>query len=128
MFRNSNAFSGYSTNDMDATTEFYRDTLGLDVEMQPMSGLGLKFPNGQTVYIYPKGDAHEPATFTVLNFPVDDIEAAVDALVAKGVEMERYDDFEQDERGIARPPSRDMGPAIAWFKDPAGNILAVLSS
>jgi hypothetical protein len=78
------------------------------------------------VYIYPKGEGHEPATFTVLNFPVDDIDAAVDWLAERGVEFERYEGTGQDEKGIARPPGPDMGPEIAWFKDPAGNILSVL--
>ena len=84
-----------------------------------------EFPNGHTVFIYPKGDNHEPATYTTLNFEVEDIEAAVDDLVAKGVTFERYPEMSgQDERGIMR----DEGPAIAWFKDPAGNILSLIKT
>ena len=90
-----------------------------------MGGLGLRFPNGGRVFIYPKDD-HQPATFTVLNFPVDDLDAAVDDLTAKGVTFERYEGMPHDAKGIVRSPSPDMGPDIAWFKDPAGNILSVL--
>jgi hypothetical protein len=86
----------------------------------------LDLAGGGHVLIYPK-DNHEPATFTVLNFPVDDIDAAVDALTGAGIEFERYEGFEQDERAIARGRAANQGPDIAWFKDPAGNILSVLS-
>jgi catechol 2,3-dioxygenase-like lactoylglutathione lyase family enzyme len=116
------AFSGFSTNDIPKAKAFYKDTLGLDVtEADGM--LTLKFSNGHTVLIYPKED-HEPATYTALNLEVDDIDGTVDALVAKGVTFERYGgpDFNQDERGIMR----DQGPPIAWFKDPAGNILSLI--
>ena len=123
MLKDSHAFSGYSTDDIPKAKEFYQGTLGLDVT-EENGMLTLKFPGGQTVLIYPKGDAHQPATFTVLNFAVDDFDSTVDRLVATGVTFERYDDeFGQDERGIARG---DEGPPIAWFKDPAGNILSVL--
>ncbi len=116
------AFSGFSTDDSSTVKAFYADTLGLDVTDEN-GMLTLKFPNGHTVLIYPKGDAHEPATYTALNFEVDDIEAAVDELTAKGVTFERYPDMPgQDERGIMR----DQGPPIAWFKDPAGNILSLI--
>jgi catechol 2,3-dioxygenase-like lactoylglutathione lyase family enzyme len=121
MLKESKAFSGFSTNDIAACKRFYGETLGLDVS-EEMGGLGLHLAGGGEVFIYPK-DNHEPATFTVLNFPVEDIEAAVDRLTAAGVTFERYDGFDQDEKGIARG---DEGPAIAWFKDPAGNILSVL--
>jgi catechol 2,3-dioxygenase-like lactoylglutathione lyase family enzyme len=121
MLKESKAFSGFSSNDIPACKRFYGETLGLDVT-EEMGGLGLHFAGGGEVFIYPK-DNHEPATFTVLNFPVEDIEAAVDRLTAAGVTFERYDGFDQDENGIARG---DEGPAIAWFKDPAGNILSVL--
>ena len=125
MLNGSPAFSGFSTDDIPRAKEFYGGTLGLDVT-EENGMLNLKFPNGQTVLIYPKGDAHQPATFTVLNFPVDDIDATVDELAAAGVTFERYGgDFKQDERGIARD---DSGPPIAWFKDPAGNILSVLET
>lgn len=118
------AFSGFSTDDVSTVKSFYADTLGLDVsEEQGM--LTLKFPNGHTVLVYPKGDAHEPATYTALNFEVEDIEAAVDELVSKGVSFERYSEMPgQDERGIMR----DQGPPIAWFKDPAGNILSLIKT
>ena len=122
MLKDSRAFSGFSTNDIPKTKAFYEGTLGLDVT-EENGALSLKFPGGQTVYIYPKGDAHQPATFTVLNFPVDDIEATADRLVAAGVTFERYSGMDQDERGIALDPD---GPRIAWFADPAGNILSVL--
>jgi catechol 2,3-dioxygenase-like lactoylglutathione lyase family enzyme len=121
MLKESKAFSGFSSNDIPACKRFYGETLGLDVTDE-MGGLGLHFAGGGEAFIYPK-DNHEPATFTVLNFPVDDIEAAVDHLTAAGVTFERYDGFDQDEKGIARG---EEGPAIAWFKDPAGNILSVL--
>jgi catechol 2,3-dioxygenase-like lactoylglutathione lyase family enzyme len=121
MLKDSKAFSGFSSNDIPASKRFYGETLGLDVSDE-MGGLGLHLAGGVEVFIYPK-DNHVPATFTVLNFRVDDIEAAVDRLTEAGVTFERYDGFEQDEKGIARG---DEGPAIAWFKDPAGNILSVL--
>ena len=121
MFKDSSAFSGYSVDDIDAAKAFYGDTLGLKVTENP-AGLGLELATGGTVFLYPKDD-HQPATFTVLNFPVDDLDAAVDSLTGKGVVMERYDGFEQDERGVAAP---EPGPRIAWFKDPAGNILSVM--
>jgi predicted enzyme related to lactoylglutathione lyase len=120
------AFSGYSTNDVSAAKRFYGDTLGLETS-ESMGGLGLRFPNGQRVFIYPKPN-HEPATFTVLNFPVEDVEAAVDQLAAKGVTFERYPNMHQDAKGIMRSPGPDQGPDIAWFKDPAGNILSVLKA
>jgi catechol 2,3-dioxygenase-like lactoylglutathione lyase family enzyme len=121
MLKESKAFSGFSSNQIEASKRFYGETLGLDVT-EEMGGLGLHFAGGGEVFIYPK-DNHEAATFTVLNFPVDDIEAAVDGLTAAGVTFERYEGFKQDEKGIARA---EEGPAIAWFKDPAGNILSVL--
>ena len=125
MLSGNHAFSGFSTDDIPATKEFYQGTLGLDVT-EENGMLSLKFPGGHTVLIYPKGDAHEPATFTVLNFEVDDIEATVDKLAASGVTFERYAEMaNQDERGIARD---EYGPPIAWFKDPAGNILSVLQN
>ena len=121
MFKDSKAFSGFSSNEIPASKRFYAETLGLDVSDE-MGGLGLHLVGGGEVFIYPKDD-HVPATFTVLNCPVEDVEAAVDRLAAAGVAFERYDGFDQDEKGIARG---DEGPTIAWFKDPAGNILSVL--
>ncbi len=119
------AFSGYSANDIDAAREFYGSVLGLVLE-DNMGGIGFKV-GGQQVFIYPKED-HQPATFTVLNFVVEDINTAVDSLVEKGVTFERYDNMpgQQDERGVLRGKDIDMGPNIAWFKDPAGNILALV--
>ena len=121
MFENTRAFSGFSVDDIGAAKRFYGDTLGLNVTEEEMGLLGLHIAGGTEIMVYPK-ENHEPATFTILNFPVDDIDAAVDDLTTKGVAFERYDGFEQDEKGIAR----DGGPQIAWFKDPAGNILSVL--
>ena len=122
MLENSHAFSGFSSNDIPAAKRFYGETLGLDVT-EDNGLLSIRFAGGGRGIIYPKPN-HEPATFTVLNFPVDDIDAAVDELVAAGIVFVRYPDLGQDERGI----SREAGNAIAWFKDPAGNILSVLAS
>jgi catechol 2,3-dioxygenase-like lactoylglutathione lyase family enzyme len=124
MLRESAAFSGFSVDDPEAARAFYADTLGLDVTVldESMGLIQLDLTGGGRVLAYAKGDAHVPATFTILNFPVPDVEAAVTALAAKGVAFERYDGFDQDELGISRGP----GPRIAWFKDPAGNILSVL--
>ena len=121
MLKDSHAFSGFSSNDIPKSKEFYGQTLDLEVT-EENGMLTLHLAGGGAVLIYPKDD-HQAATFTVLNFPVDDIDLAVDSLTKAGVTFERYDGFEQDERGIMR----DNGPAIAWFKDPAGNILSVLT-
>jgi catechol 2,3-dioxygenase-like lactoylglutathione lyase family enzyme len=120
MLKDSHAFSGFSSNDIPKAREFYGQTLGLEVT-EENGMLTLNLAGGGKVLIYPK-DNHEPASFTVLNFPVKDIDAAVDGLTKAGVEFERYEGAGQDERGIAR----EYPPPIAWFKDPAGNILAVL--
>lgn len=125
MLGKTEAFSGFAVPDIDAAKAFYGETLGLELT-EEMGGLGLKFPTGAAVFIYPKPD-HEPAVFTILNFPVDNLEETVDGLTERGVTFERYEGFDQDERGIARPPEEGQGPDIAWFKDPAGNILAVMS-
>jgi len=126
MLGDSVAFSGFSVKDLARTKQFYSDTLGVKVEQDEM-GLTLKLPNGNDVFIYQKDD-HQPASFTILNFIVDDIDKAVDELVANGVQFERYDNMpaQQDEKGIARGVAANMGPDIAWFKDPDGNILSVL--
>jgi catechol 2,3-dioxygenase-like lactoylglutathione lyase family enzyme len=122
MLKDSHAFSGFSVNDMEKAKEFYGQTLGLEISDEP-SGLALRIPGRTSVFIYPK-DNHEPATYTVLNFPVTDIGGAVDDLTRAGVAFEHYGEgFDQDEKGIARD---GRGPQIAWFKDPAGNILSVL--
>jgi len=119
----SKAFSGFSANDLDRAKSFYEDTLGLQVTAMPEMGgmLRLHLGGGAEVLVYPKAD-HTPATFTVLNFPVPDVEQAVDELAARGVRFERYEGFDQDEKGIAR----GQGPDIAWFTDPAGNVFSVI--
>lgn len=126
MFENSDAFSGMSSDDIEASRAFYQDVLGLVVRDEGMGGLiSVQLPKGGAVLIYPKDD-HEPATFTILNFPVADIDAVVDELVAKGVTMQRYDGMPQDEKGIMRGKVAGQGPDIAWFTDPAGNTLSIL--
>ncbi len=120
MFRESHAFSGFSSNDIPRAKEFYAQALGLEVT-EGNGMLTLHLAGGGTVLIYPKDD-HEPASFTVLNFPVADIDEAVDRLTEAGIRFERYEGPDQDARGIMR----GQGPSIAWFKDPAGNILSVL--
>ena len=123
MFANSKAFSGFAVDDLDRAREFYEGTLGLDVS-DDSGVVTLNLAGDRPTLIYPKPD-FTPATYTILNFPVEDIDAAVDELGARGVTCERYEGFEQDEKGIARG---DEGPPIAWFTDPAGNILAVLET
>ncbi len=120
MLGNSKAFSGFSVDDIPRAKEFYGTTLGLEVS-EDNGMLTLHLAGDNTVLVYPKRD-HQAATFTVLNFPVDDVEAAVDALTERGVRFEHYDGAPQDEKGIMR----GSGPDIAWFRDPAGNILSVL--
>lgn len=127
MFTATAAFSGCSVNDIAKAKEFYTETLGLVVEDETM-GLRLGLPGGGTLFLYEKGD-HQPATYTMLNFVVDVIDTAVDALTAKGVQFEHYEgELQTDEKGIARGAAIGRGPDIAWFKDPAGNIIAVLQS
>lgn len=121
MFANTNAFSGFAVDDLRTAREFYGETLGLRTS-EEHGLLSLHLAGDRDTLIYPKPD-HTPATYTILNFPVDDIDNAVDELAARGVRFERYDGFEQDEKGIARG---EEGPYIAWFKDPAGNVLSVL--
>lgn len=120
MFATSPAFSGFAVPDVEAARAFYGDTLGLETSMEH-GMLTLHLAGDRPTLVYPKPD-HEPAAFTLLNFPVDDIDAAVDELAARGVELLRYPGGRQDERGI----QRGRGPAIAWFTDPAGNVLSVL--
>ena len=118
------AFSGFSVDDVGAAREFYGSPLGLPVDDEPGAG-GLRFtlPSGQTVFVYPKPD-HTPATYTILNFPVDDIESAVDELTARGVAFEHYEGTpaETDAKGVFR----GGGPLIAWFTDPSGNVMSVI--
>ena len=124
MFTDTKAFSGFSVDDLAAAKEFYGGTLGLRVtESSEMGGfLTLDIAGDRPVLVYEKPD-HQPATFTILNFPVDDIDAAVDELTSRGVVFERYDIGEADDKGIHRVEGQ---PSIAWFKDPAGNVLSVL--
>src|ERR1700756_3442222 len=126
MFKDTHAFSSFSVSDIAKAKDFYQNVLGLDVKdipMGPESLLELHIAGGIPVMIYPKPN-HVAATYTILNFPVDDVEKAVDALIAKGVKFEHYDipGIETNEKGIVR----GNGPDIAWFTDPAGNILSVL--
>ncbi|WP_426515356.1 VOC family protein [Diaminobutyricibacter sp. McL0618] len=127
MFSPVHGFSGFSVDDIPAAKAFYGETLGLDIKEGAMGNLDLTLPGGGTVFVYPKPD-HEPASFTILNFVVDDIDAAVDELNARGVVTRIYDDssFPTDEKGIARGKAAGQGPDIAWFRDPAGNVLSVL--
>ena len=124
MFEPKTAFSGFSVNDLAKAKEFYTQTLGLQVVEEGV-GLRLHLPGGGTAFAYPKDD-HQPATFTLLDLVVDDIDEAVDELKSRGVNFDRYEGMSQDEKGIMRGISQNMGPDIAWFKDPAGNFLAVL--
>ncbi|MFM9918606.1 VOC family protein [Lacisediminihabitans sp. H27-G8] len=125
MFSTTGAFSGFSVDDIDAARTFYGETLGLDVATNDMGFLELTLGSGAMVLIYSKPD-HTPASFTILNFPTDDVEAAVDDLNARGVTTKIYSDEQMpsDSKGIMR----GNGPDIAWFLDPAGNVLSVLSS
>lgn len=115
-----NAFSGFSTNDIEATHRFFADVVGLEVT-EENGMLSLRLPQGGTVLVYPKDD-HQPATYTCLNLVVESIDAAVDELTDRGATFVRYDDIPQDERGIVR----EYPPPIAWFTDPAGNIVSVI--
>jgi predicted enzyme related to lactoylglutathione lyase len=123
MFANTKATNGFAVDDIEAAKKFYSETLGLGVTVlsEEFGVTSIQLAGGRDTVVYAKPD-FVPATYTILNFEVDDIDSAVDELGAKGVELERYEGFEQDEKGIARGP----GPSIAWFKDPAGNILSVL--
>ena len=121
MFGQTKAFSGFSVDDVEKARGFYGETLGIDTSLEH-GILTLELAGGERpTLVYPKPD-HTPADYTILNFPVEDIDATVDELSAKGVIFERYEGFVQDERGVMR----EEGPYIAWFKDPAGNVLSVL--
>ena len=120
MFENTKAYSGFSVDDIDRARQFYEGTLGLKVT-EENGMLGLHVSGGGDILVYPKPD-HTPATFTILNFPVEDIDRAVDDLTGNGIEMVRYEGMNQDDKGIMR----NEGPPIAWFLDPAGNVLSVL--
>jgi catechol 2,3-dioxygenase-like lactoylglutathione lyase family enzyme len=124
MFGDTKAYSGFAVDDLEAAKRFYGETLGIEIEvLDEQTGLiMLKLAGGERpTLVYEKPDLR-PGNYTILNFPVDDVAAAVDALSEKGVEFERYEGFDQDEKGIAR----GQGPDIAWFEDPAGNILSVM--
>ena len=122
MFKDTKAFSSFSVDDLQKAKEFYGQTLGLELS-EEKEGLALRMAGGGVVFIYPKPN-HTPATFTILNFPVNDIEQAVDELTKLGISFEHYDqeEIKTDTKGI----HRNAGPKIAWFKDPAGNTLSVL--
>ena len=120
----SHAFSGFSVDDIDRARTFYEEVLGLRTSPEGMSGImRLQLAGGNDVLVYAKGEGHTPATYTVLNFPVPDVDTAVDELVARGVEFLRYDDPPTDEKGVMR----EGGPLIAWFADPAGNVFSVIA-
>jgi catechol 2,3-dioxygenase-like lactoylglutathione lyase family enzyme len=123
MFANTKAFSGFAVDDLQKAREFYERTLGLRVSEQG-GLLTLHLAGGRDTLVYPKPD-HRPASYTILNFPVPDIDRAVEELAARGVRFARYDGFDQDDKGISRAAG---GPPIAWFTDPAGNILSVLEA
>jgi catechol 2,3-dioxygenase-like lactoylglutathione lyase family enzyme len=124
MLENSKAYSGFAVDDVDRARQFYGETLGLNVSVLDEENglLSLHLAGDRDTLVYRKPD-YTPATYTILNFAVDHIDEAVDELAARGVQFERYEGFDQDEKGISRGPA---GPYIAWFKDPAGNILSVL--
>lgn len=128
MFKNTKAFSGFSVNDLQRAKEFYGQTLGLEVvqgDEGEMGLLELHIAGGNPILVYPKAD-HTPATFTILNFPVENVDKAVDDLVARGVRFDEFKEFGTDDKGIFRGADRGEGPNIAWFKDPAGNVLSVI--
>ena len=126
MLANAKTFNSFAVDDLAKAQEFYGETLGLNVFEEEEGGISIKFDTGGTAYLYPKGD-HEPASFTVLNLTVEDIDTAVEGLAANGIEFEQYDgEIETDESGIHRGSDTGKGPNIAWFKDPAGNILSVI--
>jgi predicted enzyme related to lactoylglutathione lyase len=123
MLGNSKAFSGFAVDDLQSARQFYEETLGVETKVldEENGVMELDLPGDPNPIVYVKPD-YVPATFTVLNFPVDDIDAAVDGLAGRGVSFERYDGFPQDEKGVMR----EGGPLVAWFKDPAGNIFSVM--
>jgi predicted enzyme related to lactoylglutathione lyase len=124
LLRNSAAFSGFSVDDLDAARTFYEEVLGLQTSPEPQMGglLHLHLAGGRDVLVYAKGPAHTPASYTVLNFPVPDVDAAVAELTARGVQFLHYDEPPTDETGVMRAG----GPLIAWFADPAGNVFSVI--
>jgi predicted enzyme related to lactoylglutathione lyase len=128
MLKATSTFNSFSVNDLAKAKQFYENTLGLIADDDNGMGLNLKVPSGNAVFIYEKQD-HQPATFTILNFIVDNIDEAVDVLAKAGVQFEHYEgEIKTDAKGIMRGLSVNMGPDIAWFKDPAGNFLSVLQN
>lgn len=128
MLKATSTFNSFSVNDLSKAKQFYENTLGLKADDDKGMGLNLQVPGGNAVFIYEKKD-HQPATFTILNFIVDNIDEAVDELAKAGVQFEHYDgEVKTDAKGIMRGLSVNMGPDIAWFKDPAGNFLSVLQN
>lgn len=125
MLTTNHSFSGFSVDDIEAARAFYGETLGFGVKLNGMGILEITLPGGAVAIAYQKDD-HAPATFTILNFEVDDIDAAVDELTASGIAMERYEGMPHDEKGVLRGKAANMGPDIVWFRDPAGNILSAL--
>lgn len=127
MLTNSQAFSGFSVNNIEEAKKFYSEILGLKIE-QDWMGLHLHTKNNSPIFIYEK-TSHSPATFTILNFVVEDIDKAIEELNTKGIKFEHYTgDIQTDEKGVLRGKSANMGPDIAWFKDPAGNILSIIEN
>jgi catechol 2,3-dioxygenase-like lactoylglutathione lyase family enzyme len=120
------SFSGFSVDDAEKALRFYRDTLGLPARANDMGGLEIELTEGSTVFVYPKGEAHAPASYTVLNLVVPDIDAAVTELEAAGVSLLLYPGFEQDEHGVARSSDPAQGPTIGWITDPAGNVIGLI--
>jgi catechol 2,3-dioxygenase-like lactoylglutathione lyase family enzyme len=129
MFKDTKAFSSFSVNDIEKAKEFYGTTLGLEVEeIKEMKGLlNLKITGGIKIMVYERPN-HSPATYTVLNFPVDNLDKTVDELIDRDIKLERYKELNQDEKGILRGKSVNMGPDIAWFTDPSGNIISVMET
>lgn len=126
MLKHSKAFSGFSVDDLGKAKAFYGEVLGLDVADNPMGILELHIAGSSNILVYPKPD-HVAASFTLLNFPVEDIDEAMDALRAKGVSFEQYEgEIKTDEKGVFRGAEQAKGPNIAWFRDPAGNILSII--
>jgi len=118
-------FSGFSVRDLGEAASFYRDVLGLTVRETPM-GLEIDATGGSPVFVYPKGDAHEPASFTILNLVVSDMDKAVDELAESGTSLIRYAEFDQDDRGVVRSTDSSQGPTIGWVADPSGNVIGLI--
>lgn len=127
MFTYNHTFSSFSVDELPKAKQFYGETLGLDIEEEGDMGLSIRLKDSHRLFIYPKVD-HQPATFTVLNFVVDDIDTAMESMKKRGVQFIHYQNkhLPQDEQGVLRGLQENMGPDIAWFKDPAGNVLSVL--